>query len=245
MELTGKVVLITGSAERVGRETALLLARRGAEVVIQYRSKPEKAESAAAEVAAIRGSRPLTVYGDISRRQDWEAMRDAVLERHGRIDVLVNNAAIFYKTPFLDSGDDEWDHFMNVNLRGVYLGCRIVGEVMVRQGGGKIVNVVDVAAERVWPSYIPYCVSKAGVAALTKGLAQALAPTVTVNGVAPGTVLLAEEYDPAEEQALIDRTPLKRVGEPGDIARAIAFLIADGDFVNGAIIPVDGGRSLA
>ncbi|HQV32798.1 MAG TPA: SDR family oxidoreductase, partial [Calditrichia bacterium] len=199
----------------------------------------------AAEIAAIAGEKPLVVRGDISRAGDWEAMRDAILERHGRIDILVNNAAIFYKTPFLESTESEWDHFMDVNLKGVYLGCRIMGEVMMQQQSGKIVNIADVAAERIWPSYIPYCVSKAGVVALTRGLAKALAPHVLVNAVAPGTVLLAEEYDSEEEQALIDKTPLKRVGSPRDIASAVTFLLEGSDFITGQILGVDGGRSLS
>ncbi len=243
MDLKNKVVLITGSAIRVGKATAMLVASRGARVVIHYRSNKEQAEATAAEVAEI-GSTPLVVQGDISRAEAWQKMRDVILTEFGRIDVLVNNAAIFYKTPFLQSSEAEWDDFMNVNLKGVYLGCRTMGEVMVKQGSGKIVNIADVAAERVWPSYIPYCVSKAGVIALTRGLSKALAPQVTVNAVCPGTVLLADEYDAEEEQMLIDKTPLQRVGTAEDIAKTVTFLLEGSDFITGATINVDGGRSL-
>ncbi len=244
MKIQGSVILITGSAIRVGRAIALLLAKKGAQVVIHYRGNKDAAQQTAEEIVGITGAAPLVVRGDISLRADWLQMREAVLKHHGKIDVLVNSAAIFYRTPFLQISDEQWDEILNTNLKGVFMGCQVFGEVMVQQKRGKIINIADVAAEKVWSGYIPYCVSKAGVIALTRGLAKALAPHITVNAIAPGTVLLAEEYDEAEEQQLIDKTPLKRVGEPEDIARTVAFLIEGSDFINGAVIKVDGGRSL-
>ncbi len=244
MQVQDRVILITGSAERVGKAIALRLAKAGARVVIQYRTKAEKARETANQLAAL-GPAPLLVQGDISKEEDWLSMREEILTAYGRIDVLVNNAAIFYKTPFLQSTLPDWRHFLDVNLTGVYLGCRIIGEVMVRQKEGKIINIADVAAEKVWKDYIPYCVSKAGVIALTQGLAKALAPHVLVNAIAPGTVLLAEDYDEEEEHRLIERTPLQRVGAAGDIAAAAEFLISGSDFITGTVIKVDGGRSLS
>ncbi|NOX38774.1 MAG: SDR family oxidoreductase [Calditrichaeota bacterium] len=241
--MKNRVVFITGSAERVGKHIALFLAQKGASVVIHYHTKKEKARQTAQEIAQL-GTPPLVVQGDISSAADWERMRDTILQHHGRIDVLVNNAAIFYKTPFLDSDEKDWDRFMNVNLKSVYLGSRIIGAEMVRQKSGKIINIADVSAYTIWPQYIPYCVSKAGVIALTRGLAKALAPHVLVNAIAPGTILLAEQYDEEEEMALIQKTPLKRIGDPQDIAATVAFLIEGSDFITGAVINVDGGRSL-
>lgn len=243
MNIQNSVILITGSAVRVGKTIALTLAQKGARVVIHYRTRREEAEQTAREVAEFTGA-PLIVQGDVSRREDWERMRDEILAVHGQVDVLVNNAAIFYRTPLFQTTEAQWEEFMAVNLKSVFLGSRILGEVMYRQRRGKIINIADVAGERVWANYIPYCVSKAGVIALTRGLAQALAPHVLVNAIAPGTVLLAEEYDEEEEQRLIHRTPLKRVGSPQDIANTVAFLIEGSDFITGSVIPVDGGRSL-
>ena len=243
MEMKKKVVLITGSAERVGKHIALFLAQKGATVIIHYHTKKELAQQTAREIAQM-GTPPLLVQGDISSAADWRRMRDAILQHHGRIDVLVNNAAIFYKTPFLDSDELDWDRFMNVNLKSVYLGSKIIGAEMLRQKSGKIINIADVSAYTIWPQYIPYCVSKAGVIALTRGLAKALAPYVLVNAIAPGTILLAEQYDEEEELALIQKTPLKRIGDPRDIASTVAFLIEGSDFITGAVINVDGGRSL-
>ncbi len=243
MDLTDKIVLVTGSAIRVGKTIALTLAKHRARVVVHYRTRKEQAEQTAREIAQL-GSEPLVVQGDIAMETDWFQMRDQILSRFGRIDVLVNNAAVFYKTPFLESRTTDWEFFQDVNLKGTYLGCRIIGEVMVKQQRGKIINIADVSAYTVWEQYIPYCVSKAGVIALTKGVAKALAPHVQVNAVAPGTILLAEQYDAAEENALIQRTPLKRIGHPQDIANTVKFLIEGSDFITGTVIKVDGGRSL-
>jgi NAD(P)-dependent dehydrogenase (short-subunit alcohol dehydrogenase family) len=115
---------------------------------------------------------------------------------------------------------------------------------MYDDGFGKIINISDVSSETIWPSYIPYCVSKAGVVSITKGLAKALAPKVLVNCIEPGTVMLAKNYDKEEENILINKTPLKRIGTPEDIANTVLFLIEGSDFITGSVIKVDGGRSL-
>lgn len=243
MELKNSVVLVTGSAIRVGRAIALHLAEQGARVVVHYHTHQQEAGQTAAQLAR-HGQQPLVVRGDVQREDAWTNIRDQILQRYGRIDVVVNNAAIFYRTPLFQASEADWDRFMNVNLKSIFHSARILGKVMVDQGRGKIINIADVSAYTVWPSYIPYCVSKAGVIAITRGLAKALAPHVQVNAVAPGTVLLAENYDPAEEQALIERTPLKRIGSPEDIARTVAFLIEGSDFITGEVIHVDGGRSI-
>ncbi len=243
MQIQDRIVLVTGGAVRVGRTIALHLARKGAKIALHFRRNPEKARQTLQEVQTIQPE-SILVQGDLRFRRDWESMKETILKQWGRIDVLVNNAAIFYRTPFFEIQDEDWDNFMDSNLKSVFLGAQVMGEVMVQQKEGKIINIADVAAETVWSEYIPYCVSKAGVLALTRGLAKALAPHVLVNAVAPGTVLLADSYDEEEENRLIERTPLKRIGTPEDIARTVAFLIEGSDFITGAVIPVDGGRSL-
>lgn len=243
MKLDNKICLVTGSAIRVGKAIALTLAGKGAKLAVHYNSHEDKAHETAEQIRKI-GGEAIVLKADISQKEDWIRMRDFILKKWGKIDILVNNAAIFYRTPFLKISDDQWNHFMNINLKGVFLGCQIMGEVMLKNKSGKIINIADVSAEAAWPNYIPYCISKAGVIALTKGLAKAFAPHITVNAVSPGTVMLAEEYDKDEESYLMDRTPLKRVGEPQDIANSVAFLIEGSDFITGAVINVDGGRSL-
>lgn len=243
MELQNKIALITGSSDRVGRTIALTLAAKGAHIAIHYHTNKEKALQTQKEVENLSGE-SLSLQGNISQKNDWIEMRDQIMKKWGRIDILVNNAAIFYPTPFLKITNDQWDEFMDTNLRGTFYGCQIMGQIMMKQKEGKIINIADVSAQNVWPGYIPYCISKAGVIALTKGLSKALAPYVTVNAVSPGTVLLAENYDQEEENYLISRTPLKKVGEPEDIANTVAFLLEGSDFITGEIINVDGGRSL-
>jgi NAD(P)-dependent dehydrogenase (short-subunit alcohol dehydrogenase family) len=191
VNIKNRIVIITGSADRVGKITAIQLAKAGAHLVVHYHKNREKAIETANLIKKI-GNKVIVVNGDISKEDTWYKIKNKILQEFGRIDVLINNAAIFYKTPFLKSNLQDWDNFMNINLKGVYLGCKIMGESMFAQKSGIIINIADVSAEKIWSSYIPYCVSKAGVIALTKGIAKALAPHVLVNCIAPGTVLLAE-----------------------------------------------------
>jgi pteridine reductase len=243
MKIRGKVVLITGSSDRVGRAIALTLAGKGAKVVTHYHTNKEKGQKTVAEITDM-GENAILVQGELSKTDDWTKIKNEILTTYGGIDVLINNAAIFYKTPFFDSREEDWDNFMNINLKSIYLGSQIIGQLMYGQKSGKIINISDVSSETIWEDYIPYCVSKAGVVSMTKGLAKALAPHVTVNCIAPGTVLLAKSYDKKEEQNLINRTPLKRIGSPQDIANTALFLIEGSDFITGTTIKVDGGRTL-
>lgn len=243
MEIQNKFCLITGSAMRVGKSIALKLASKGANIAIHYNKQKREAIKTANEIKNL-GRQCIILQGDISRRVDWIRMKKDLLEKWGRIDILVNNAAIFFKTPFLEITENDWNKFIDVNLKGTFLGCQIMGEQMYIQKSGKIINIADVSAYSIWTSYIPYCVSKAGVIALTKGLAKALAPYVMVNAVSPGTVMLAENYDEEEENKLMEKTPMKRIGDPEDIANSVTFLIEGSDFITGTIIDVDGGRSL-
>jgi NAD(P)-dependent dehydrogenase (short-subunit alcohol dehydrogenase family) len=243
MKVKDKVVLITGSSDRVGKAIGLELARNGARVVIHYHTNKRMAIRTAQEIEDL-GIETTVVQGDLSLKNDWQRIRNEILKKFNRIDVLVNNAAIFRETPFFDTKETDWDDLMNINLKSVFLGCQVIGKWMYDKGSGKIINISDIASETIWPNYIPYCVSKAGVTTITKGLAKALAPNVLVNCIAPGTVLLANDYDKNLEETLIKRTPLKRIGSPQDIAKTVLFLIEGSDFINGAVIKVDGGRSL-
>ena len=244
MNISDSVILITGSSKRVGKTIALTLASKGAKICVHYHTSPDEAIKTADEIKHL-GADAIIVQADLKKKSDWLQMKETIVEKWHRLDILVNNAAIFYPTPFLDATEKQWDDFMDTNLKSVFLGCQVFGELMMKQQTGKIINITDVSAETVWAKYIPYCISKAGVSAITKGLAKAFAPHVTVNAVAPGTVLLAEEYDESEENALIEKTPLKRVGSPHDIANTVAFLIEGSDFITGEIVKVDGGRSIA
>jgi NAD(P)-dependent dehydrogenase (short-subunit alcohol dehydrogenase family) len=243
MEIEGKVALVTGAARRLGRDIALALAGRGAELVIHY----WKSEREAQEVLALArraGGRPVAVQGDVSSAADSAHIVETAMRAFGRIEILVNNAAIFSRTPFDKLTEEDWDRFLNVNLKGPFLLCRRVGEIMLRQGQGKIVNLADIAGLKPWAEFIPYSVSKAGLIALTKGLAKALAPRVQVNAVAPGAVLLPEGTTPEERQRAVRRIPLERLGTPEDVVRAVVYLL-ENDFITGEVLAVDGGQHLA
>lgn len=239
MELNGKTALVTGGAVRVGKAIALELARAGMKVGITYRSSADEAEATRAELAAF-GAPAAAVHCDQRDPTHVEAAVQAVEAELGPIAILVNSAAIFNRTPFETASLEDWDSHLEVNLRGPWLFSRAVGSGMRGRGEGLIVNMVDVAAERPYAGYLPYSVSKAGLVALTQGLAKALAPQVRVNGIAPGTVLWPDDYPEEAKEAVLSRTPMRRVGTPEDIARAVRYL-AEADFVTGTIMPVDGG----
>jgi NAD(P)-dependent dehydrogenase (short-subunit alcohol dehydrogenase family) len=244
VQASGKVALVTGAAKRVGKAIALALAQRGAHVAISYHRSEAKARQTVQEIEA-RGVHSLAVQGDISRSAEVNAMVAQVIEHFGHIDVLVNNASNYYKTPFDSLTEDHWDDLVGTNLKGTFLVAKRVGDEMLKAGSGKIINLTDWAGFRPYKDYLPYCVAKAGVIALTKALAQTLAPSIQVNAVAPGPVLLSEEFDDNIRQAVVRATPLKRIGSPEDIAQTVVFLVEGSDFITGATIVVDGGRLIA
>ncbi len=242
MELRGKTALVTGGAVRVGRAIALALAERGARVAITYRSSADAALDTVADLRRC-GTDAVAVPCDQRRpEQVTEAVRQVEAEL-GPADLLVNSAAIFERTPLEEASLEDWDSHLEVNLRGPWLFCQAVGPAMRARGEGAIINLVDIAAERPFTGYLPYSASKAGLVALTRGLARALAPQVRVCGIAPGAVLWPEDYPEEQKAALVEKTPLRRAGTAEDVAAAVVFL-AESPFVTGVILPVDGGRSL-
>ena len=244
MELEGRVALVTGGAKRVGRTIALALARRGAHVVFTYRTSKGEADRLLRELTAL-GSQSLAVKADVGRAADAKAAVQKVVKTFGRIDILINNAAIYPRTPWASLDEKAWDEVMATNLKGPFLFAKAAGDRMKAQGAGKIINIADWAGARPYKHYLPYCVSKAGVIAMTKALALELAPMVQVNAVAPGPVLLPEDVSAAEKRAIIAATPLHRIGSPEDVANAVVFLLEGSDFITGALLPVDGGRLIA
>jgi len=243
MKLDGRTALVTGAAKRVGRTIALELAGRGMNLVVHYHTSRDAALDTVADIRR-RGVGAVAVRGDVRSPKTARTAVQAALKAFGRLDVLVNNAATYPRTPFAGLTAKDWDDVLASNLRGPFLFAHAAAKVMLRQDAGKIVNLADWAGVRPYRNYLPYCVSKAGVIALTKGLAKELAPTITVNAVAPGPVLLPETDSPAARRAVIKTTPLHRIGAPSDIARAVIFLL-ESDFITGVLLPVDGGRLIA
>lgn len=239
LPLQGQVALVTGAAKRIGRGIALRLARDGADVVVNYGGSRTEAEQLAGEIKAL-GRRALACQADVSRREQVESMFAVVERDFGRLDVLVNNAGMFFAAPFEQLTEQQWDTIMAVNLKAQFLCAQAAARLMRRQGRGRIVNLSSLGGFLPWPQFTHYCVSKAGVIMLTRCLARALAPEITVNSVAPGTIQFSGE--PPDED-YIRRAPLHKTGTADDIASAVSFLVQS-DFITGQVILVDGGRSL-
>jgi NAD(P)-dependent dehydrogenase (short-subunit alcohol dehydrogenase family) len=241
MELQRRTAVVTGSAVRIGRQICLELASRGANVVVNYRSS---AAAAASLVEQLEGMsvKALAVQADVSVSEDVARLSDEARAAFGRVDILVNNASIYPRTPLATLTELEWDESIAVNLKGPFLCCLEFGRRMAENGGGVIVNLADWAAYRPYADYLPYLTAKGGIITMTKAFARELAPHVRVNAIAPGPIapppdLSAEEVEEARAGTLVGHW-----GSPRDIANAVAFLIEGSDFITGAILPVDGGR---
>ena len=243
MDLKNRTVLVTGAGVRLGQAIAVSLGQQGMKVALHYHQSTEGAK----ETLDLMGG-DIKQHGcfqaDLRQVSKIELLIQHIEEKLGQIDVLINNAADFFPTPLGEVSESEWDHLISLNLKAPFFLSQLVGTSMLKQGQGKIVNIVDVAAERPWPQFLPYCASKAGLVSLTKGLAKALAPAVQVNAVAPGTMLPPPQISSFSQDLAIERSLLKKMGRPDDIARAVTYFL-ENDFVTGTVLPVDGGRMLA
>jgi pteridine reductase len=237
MALAGQVAFVTGAAKRLGRAITLALAQEGADIVLHVHSS--SGEEVACEVRNL-GRRAWIVNGDLSSPAAAIRLSQDALARAGRVDILVNNAAVFGATPLPNLTLPVWRMILHTNLTAPFTLSLVLGRAMRAQGRGQIIQLTDWSGVRALPAYLPYCVSKGGLWTLTQALAKALAPEVRVNGVAPGPVLLPADYPEGERQFLGAETPLKRVGQVSDVTRAVRFLIVEG-FITGSVYVVDGG----
>jgi len=243
MDLNGKIALVTGGAKRLGKTIVHALAERGCQLVVHYHTSQIEAEETLNELRTS-GHEAMVLQGDITKEADVENMIEQAVERFGRIDVLVNNAAVFYRTPIDTVTFDDWEQIINVNLTGTFLCAHKIGLRMREWGWGHIINIADVAGQRPWADYIPYSVSKACVLTFSQGLAMELAPKVMVNAVVPGPMLF-QDYTPKKvAQREIEKTLVKHAGTPEEVAKLVVF-VAESDFSTGSVFSVDGGRSLA
>ena len=234
-ELAGRLILVTGGAQRVGRSICEELARAGARLAVHYHRSQSDAEGLARHL----GQGALAVGADLRSTGQTVAMFQTLEARAGRIDMLVNNAAIFRRTPFHSLSEEAWDEHLAVNLTAPQRCIRLA----VSAGATAVVNLVDIAAWQPWSEFSAYSVAKAGLLHLTRVLARELAPTVRVNAVAPGTVLFPDGYDLAAQRRVLARVPLGRQGQPHDVARAVRFLLSE-SYLTGVCLPVDGGQGL-
>jgi pteridine reductase len=243
--LAGKTALITGGARRVGAAIARELHAAGANVAIHYRKSANDAESLAAELNTSRPRSAVTVQADLLDVAKLPDLVEFTVRSYGALDVLVNNASTFHATPVGEITPAAWDDLLGTNLRApLFLSQAAVPAL--RKSGGLIINIVDIHALRPLRNYTVYCTAKAGLHMLTRSLAKELGPEIRVNGIAPGPVLWPEgESDTSTRAKIIERTILKRMGTPADIARTALFFAAHAPFITGQILAVDGGRSVA
>jgi len=234
--LEGKTVLVTGAAKRVGRGIALRLAREGARVAIHYNHSEAEARQTSSECGGAALFR-----ADLAKVSEIERMFAGIEERLGGLYGLVNNAARFTRADPLTLTEQDWDFIHSVNLKAVFFCCQQAARSMRTSGGGRIVNISSLGGIRPWAEHAHYCASKAGVIMLTRALAKAFAPDITVNSVAPGVI----PFEDIDERglAMVKSTPAGRGGTPDEIADAVVYFLKASNFVTGQLLAIDGGLS--
>lgn len=240
MRLEGAAALVTGAGRRIGQAIAIGLAQSGCDVAVHYHGSAKGAEDTARAIKTT-GRRAELLSADLRDAAAARQLPDQAARALKRLDVVVNSAAIMVEQPVEKVTPESWDATLDLNLRAMFFVSQ--GAIPhLRRAQGKIVNIADLAGLEPWPTYVPHCVSKAGVIMLTKALARALAPDIAVNAVAPGAVLLPEDWDDKSRVHIRETTPLERLGTPADVVAAVRFLLADTDYATGTVLVVDGGR---
>ena len=240
--LEDQVALVTGGGRRIGRAIALTLGRAGASVVVNYNRSKAGALATAREIEQM-GAQAVALRADISRPAQVQAMFRSIRKRFSRLDVLVNNAAVFFEGTLEKLTEKDWDRILGINLKGTFFCAQAAARIMQRRRHGRIINISSLGGLQAWPGHMHYCASKAAVIMLTRCLAKTLAPYIQVNSVAPGTILF-----PGDRPERIEKerrsTLLQRPGRPEDIAETVLFLATQGEFITGQVFVVDGGKSV-
>lgn len=247
MKLQNKVALVTGSSQGIGRGIAVRLAEDGADLVINGRHENEEVRKTLEQVRAL-GRRACFIAGDVAEHASCYQLVEQAVEQMGRLDILVNNAGVQTHAAFLDASEEDYDQVLNVNLRGPFFLAQAFARHLRDTGrGGRIINNSSVHEELPFPNFTSYCVSKGGLKMLMRNLAIELAPLgITVNNVAPGAIETpinrALMNQPDKLQSLLENIPAKRLGQPRDVAGAVAFLASDeADYITGTTLVIDGG----
>ena len=242
--LAGKVALITGAARRIGAAIATTLHRNGANVAVHYRDSSTDADVLIEQLNGERRDSAAKFQANLSDTEALPSLVDSVLDWHGALDILINNASSFYPTPPGEITEAHWDDLIGSNLKAPMFLSQAALPAL-RDAHGVIINLIDVHAQRPLRNHTVYGSAKAGLAMLTRSLAKDLAPDVRVNGVSPGAILWPENgMNEATKDTILKQIPMQRPGEPEDIAGCVLYLVKDATYVTGQIIAVDGGRSI-
>lgn len=245
MQIRGRVALVTGGAHRLGRAIGLMLAEAGAHVVIHYHTSADAAAQTAEEVRSF-GVDALTVQCDVVDSAGVQTMAAQIVDHFGGVDIIVNAASLFEKTPFPAqdaAAFDAWRRVTRISIDGPFYICSALTPGMLARGGGVIVNILDLSIWRAWKRFTAHAVGKSGLYALTRQLALELAPQIRVNAVAPGLVLPPVQQSQEWIDRAAARLPLRRWGAPGDVVAAVRYLI-EADFVTGEVLTVAGGEQI-
>lgn len=242
--LQDKVALITGGSRRIGADIARLLHQCGMNLVIHYRNSAEQAEALQAELCEKRPDSVLLIRGDLTKIAKVKNLVRQCAAQFKRLDALINNASVFFPTPLHTATEEHWQLIMDTNFKAPFFLSQAAAPYL-KKTQGVIINITDIYAMRPLAQHAIYCAAKAGLWSLTKSLSVELGPQIRVNAVAPGAIMWPEnDTDELAQQRLVSRTPLKRIGNPSDIATTVKFLLTDAEFINGQMINVDGGRTV-
>ena len=245
MNLQGKVVLVTGSAKRVGRVVALAFAAKGACIAAHYNASAAEARKLLGSVKSLSGADADMFRANLLDPTAPHKLADAVARRFGGIDILINCASLYERTPFAGATPEDWDRHMAINARAPYYLAQACAPWLKRSGEGAVINIADWAGHRPYADFGPYCASKAALLCVNKLLAKSLAPKVRVNAILPGPVLAPQSMTEVEKKKVAQATLLKRLGTPEAVARACLYLAEAADYSTGAELAVDGGRLIA
>ena len=242
-KMKNKVALVTGGGRRLGRQICLALARGGFDIAVNYNRSKKEADKTLKDIHEL-GRAGIIIGADVSNQLQVKKMVKKAMSEFGHIDLLVNNAAVFIESPLMKTSERIWSQTIDTNLKGTFLCSQAVGEIMLKRGVGRIINIASLGGIQAWSRYLPYSVSKAGVIMLTKCLAKSLAPRISVNAVAPGTIIINGEEGPMVRHISTNKIPLQKYGKPSDITSLIIFLATAAEYITGQIFTVDGGRSI-
>jgi pteridine reductase len=246
MKNNKKVVLVTGAARRIGAAIATILHEAGYNLILHCRNSQVEAEKLCSNFNQVREHSAVVLRAELKATAQLKAFLDQAVAVWGRLDALVNNASSFIKTPMGSVEEALWDELMDSNLKAPFFLTQLASPYLAKTRGA-VINLTDIHIERPFRDYAVYCISKAGLAALTRTLAKELGPLVRVNAISPGMVFWPEGENTVSDsikQKIVEEAALKRIGKPEDIAKAVLFFIRDADYITGQVLAVDGGRLL-